>query len=222
MVLTPPTGVAKLFYVIGLLVGFAGMAMFMFPLVTTIAEGFAMASNPNPARFAEMPDFSRVSEAMPLAFRLAIPGMIVAALASAIGPHPTPDIDVQVGHRFGDHATFSDRGGYIDMRYRQDTHITHLNVVALNEIASIRAVLSQLGLPARARHEIEQYLGEAQRELSGRQPNMDQVGDRLARATQLMRRVGAFAHAGGELVPRLTHLGLILGNAGSILLRMLQ
>ena len=221
MVLTPPTGFAKFVYVIGLLVGFAGMAMFMFPMVTTIAEGFAIASDPSPARFGDMPDFSRVSEAMPLAFSLAIPGMIVAALASAIGPHPRPDIDVQVGDRFGDHAIYNNRG-YMDMRYRQDSHVTHLNVVALDEIASIRTVLAHLGMPANARREIEQYLGEAQRELNGRQPNMAQVGDRLARATQLMRRVGAFAQAGAELLPRLEHLGLILGNAGSVLLRMLQ
>lgn len=224
MLFTAPTGVAKFFYVVGLLLGFAGAAIFALALVPTIAEGFALAGTPldfnAPPR---MPNFARVAEVMPLAFGLAIPGSIVAALASAIGPHPTGDVDLHVGPRFGDHATYADRGSTIDMRYRQDrhTHITHLNLVALDEVAAVSAVVSQLRLPAAARRDIELYLADAERELSAKQPNLNQVGDRLARATHLMRHVGAFAQAGGALVPRLMHLGMVLGNAGSTLLQQL-
>ena len=206
----------------GLLAFFAGNGILALAMVPTIAEIFEIVgAEPNFNRPLEMPSFTRISEALPLAFTLAIPGIVVAALASAIGPHPRGDVDLHVGHRFGGHATVSDRGGYVDMRYRQDSHtqVIHLNLVALDEIASIRAAIAHLRLPAPARKEIEHYLADAERELSGKQPNLSQVGDRLPRATQVMGQVGTFAQAGGELVPRLMHLGLVLGNAGSTLLQ---
>ena len=92
----PPGGIANFFYVVGLLVGFAGITLFGYPLVMTIAEVLARFPVPAGARITP-PDFSRISQAMPLAFGLAIPGVIVTTLASAIGARDQSGANIHTG-----------------------------------------------------------------------------------------------------------------------------
>jgi hypothetical protein len=221
MIPTAPTGIARFFYVAGLLVFFAGFALFAYAIVTTMAEFFQTFNNFNNSSFdTALPNFARVGRVLPLAFGLAIPGAIVATLASALGPHPDRGPAVQIGH-VGDRiqGPVVKGGGQIhvagSIQYQNISQI-------IGDLHTINDVVSGLALAPRTRYDIERYLDEAERELRQRQPDRTRVGDNLTRATQLMKQAGAFAQAGEELIPRLWGIASFLGAAGMGVLRLLS
>jgi len=217
MIPPPPTGPLKLVYILGVLASCAGVAIGMFAIVTTVAEGFRTFDEAGPGPIG--PDFERIGRLLPIAFGLAVPGGILTGLASAIGPHPPSGNQIHVGR-----GVLNTGDGNVHLRdsLNDSTVINaYISRIALGELQSIRDVVSGLRLPAKAGREIAAYLDDAERGLSQDQPDADWVGDSLTRATTLMRQAGAFAQAGGELVPRLTHLASLLGTAGHGVLRLL-
>jgi hypothetical protein len=214
----PPGGIAKFFYVVGLLVGFAGFALFAYPLVITIAEAFAQSQSSLGGQF-NPPDFSRVGRAMPLAFGLAIPGVIVATLASAIGARVQSGANIHIG-QYGDRfqGPAVKGGGRIDIGgsvVSNNTYVnTYISQIAIQELQAIDDTISRLRLPPRQKQEIKEYLQGAEQELGQRRPDLKRAGEYLATATDLMQVVGAFRTVGQELAPRLWHLASLLGTAG--------
>jgi hypothetical protein len=212
-----PSGIAKVFFVVGLMVAFAGMGIFFYAIVTTMADGFQTAGDDPFA--SDGPDFARVGRLIPIAFGLAVPGIMVAGLASVLG-YKKPGPLIHVGGNFigGSVSGSTVAGGDA---YVHSPTINYLVQIALDEIGAIDQVISRTKLPAQARQEIRAHLGAAALEINQAKPDPARATDHLTTATDLMNRAGAFAKAGGELVPRLTHLASVLGPAGQALLRFL-
>lgn len=217
MIPPAPTGPAKFFYVIGILIGFAGIAIMMVAIGTTVAEGF-QSFDTGPT--AEPPDFSRIGEWLPVGLALAIPGSILAAISSAIGPHPRSGNDIRVER--GVLHTGTGNVNVTDSMNDQTVVNTYFARIAMNELSTIQEVVAALQLPIAVEREIQSYLEEAAWMLRQNQPSADRLGDQLARATRLLRQSGALARAGGELVPRLVHLSSLLGTTGSAILKVLN
>lgn len=211
----PPPGVARVIYVIGLLVAYGGAAIFFYAIITTMAEGFNDFGNPD----SSTPSFDRVGELMPLAFGLAVPGAIVAGLASAIGHRDPRPADIQFGDRItGDKA---DRGGIINKPIHHNEY--NINVqMAMRDIRSVQRTISHLDLPEQASGAINRQLDAAKQELEHPERDLEVLAHRLERATDLMERTGAFAQAGGKLIPYLRHLASAIGPAGRGLLQHLS
>lgn len=216
-----PSGPARFFYVIGIIAAFAGASLFIYAVFTTLAEGFTNFdtnfSDGYPAISAGRPDFARIGRVIPLAIGLAIPGIFVATLASALGPHPDRVRDVHIGDRIHGPVAKGHGQMYIQGNVQGTYTSMYFTQIALGEIADISNVISGLQLPANDSRDIQGYLAEADRELRQPQPNTERIADFLGRAANLMNQVGAFARAGGELVPRLQHLASLLGTAGAAL-----
>lgn len=223
MIPPAPTGIARFFYIVGILVGFAGIAIMMYAIGTTVADGFRTFGDFNSLDEGTMPvgpDFSLIGRLLPIGLALAIPGSILATVASAIGHHPRSGTDIRVGQGIV-HTGEGDvhvRDAFKNSR----TVNTYILQVAAGELGTIREIVASLQLPAPVEREIRAYLDEAAWTLQEKHPNVDRAGDRVAKATRLMKQAGAFAKAGGELVPRLAHLASLLGPAGNGILQLLS
>lgn len=209
MSLPVPTGPAKLFFVAGLLVFLAGGAIFAFAVVTTLATFFRDFDSYGPGN---EPDFSRIGELLPAAFALIIPGAIVAVTAAAIGARAASGSTYHYGDRFDGVTTIARDNARLTMG---DVHYQTRNIrIAIGELYQIEDTVSALRIPWKARETIQHYLQDAEQELEQDEPDMSMVEERLVRATQVMKKVGAFVGAGQELIPKLKTVATLLGLSG--------
>jgi hypothetical protein len=214
MIFSAPRGIARVFFVLGYLVAGLGVAIFFYALLSTMSESMQPT---NAGQYGLLtPDPSRLFRLVPIAFALALPGILVANLAALLGRHDklwgdinstridrvVGGINTGSGHLNMSGSSFQD----IDQSWRQ------FNVDAARyEIRNLRAEVLRLGISQRDLQPILNNLDEAETELQHRQPNASRVAGFLREATNLLEGAGALAGAGQTLLPRLMELSKLLG-----------
>ena len=202
----PSSGPTRVVWFIGFLVTIAGGALFVFGVISFMADIARAMAAERPAA----PNMGPFIQAVTVGFPLVLAGTVIAWLASVMGPSPAKP------SQGGPITTYNFQNPQGSFTWSaRDTIVYGGQQVNINDtrqqIQLLQSATARLGLPPRARQAAGQSLASAQSELNTDNPNLAMVAAQLEQYTKILERSGALYRAGENVVGPLKQLGGLLG-----------